>query len=126
MLAGALLAVSGTVRAEGRAPEPSLPEPDLICTLIALEEEIRKDVISVALVLEGEIRCEGGFTCTRAARVLVILPAKGKGGIVRREIQEKILLWSEEWGWFSYRELSLRGGEAIRIFSEKRGIVEIR
>lgn len=104
---------------------PPAPGTALVQRLISMEEEIREDTISVAIVQAGEFACEDMFVCQHAARATVIYPINEKGRRPRR-VQKKIFFWNEEWGWFSSQELVLRGAETIRIFSEKKGIIDVR
>ena len=109
--------------ASGVTPAP--PSVELVQKLIALEKEIRVETISVGMILEGEIRGEDKFTCRHAARAVVIFPVNEKGRL-RRKVQEKVFLWSERWGWFTYFEAEVRDTKIIQIFSEIEGAVQVR
>ena len=123
-VAVAIFALSSlATRGEG-FPE-SLPREKLIRSLITLDEQIKSDQIEVAIVLPGELTCESGFVCRQAARVILVMPMIENGRKVRR-VAERIFLWNEQWGWFTYREVQRRGGEAILVFSEKAGLAEFR
>lgn len=126
-----LLPLSGLL--QGQDPEvsrlfpepPSLPDATLVTKLLGEEAEIVPNQINVAFIVRGDALVTKAFVTDHAVHAKFTWPILENGRRVRR-VGSRTLYWNEQYGWFIYREVMRRGGEAIDICSELQGLLTIR
>ena len=106
-----------------RPVEP--PTEELIAKLIAEEAEVLASTINVAVILDGEAKLEGSFLTKDAVHVHFVWTVLVDGRRVR-EAAHRTFFWNEKYGWFIFRTVNPRGGQAIDICSEKLGLLRLR
>ena len=113
------MGVAGAARPE--AP----PSEELVARLIAEEAEVAPTTINVAVILNGEAKLEGNFLTRDAVHVHFVWSVIVDGRRVR-EVGHRTFFWNEKYGWFIFRTVEPRGGQAIDICSEKLGLLRLR
>lgn len=118
---GAVVLTAGTCF----AVEPSgvLDEP-MAARLINLQIEGHQERIKIAIIVEGSVK-DGPFEARHVRRVVAIHPVLENGKMVRRMCTYDFY-WNENYGWFTWQKRDERGGDAVWIWSEYKGEVEIR
>lgn len=125
-LGGALtMTAMGHPGEEARGPVPRVPDPQLVARLIADETGVVQREIHVAVVLEVEAEMCDGVVAVRSAHATFIWPVLEDGHRVRKA-GERTFHWNQELGWFMYRLVHPRGGEAVDICSEHKGLIRVR
>ena len=105
-------------------PTSDLSE-ELAIRLIGEMLQIRPGGIRVATVIEGAKRSEDGFEERQMRRVTAVHPVLQEGRMVRR-VRCYDFSWSPRYGWFYQETCSGRGGEEVRIWSERVGAVVVK
>ena len=111
-------------RAQAPAEQPELT-PAVARNLIAQFLEVIESEIDVAYVLSGEKAMKRGFT-SRSASVAVYLATRLEDGHRRRRCEEQIFLWTPELGWFLEEIVEEPFRDYLRIFSERKGFLEMK
>lgn len=106
-----------------RPAEP--PSEALVARLIAEESEVVASTINVAVILDGESKLEGDFLTSDAVHVHFVWTVLVDGRRVR-QTAHRTFFWNQKYGWFIFRTVHPRGGEAIDICSEKLGMLRLR
>ena len=107
----------------GARPD-QLPSEKLVARLIGEEAEVVPSTINVAVILAGEAKLEDKFT-SKAAHVEFVWTENVDGRRVRTAAH-RTFFWNEKYGWFIFRVVDPRGGQAIDICSEKLGLLRLR
>ena len=109
----------------GAARPETPPTEELVARLIADEAEVLASTINVAVILDGEAKLEGSFLTKDAVHVEFVWTVLIDGRRVRKA-DHRTFFWNEKYGWFIFRAVNPRGGEAIDICSEKLGLLRLR
>lgn len=108
-----------------QAAEPTVElNAAMVLKLLALESENRTEPPVVALIQEGKQK-DGDYEVEHVRRVVMMGSVTEGGGRVRRSLTRHFF-WNEEQGWHLWECRRERGGEAIWIWSEKKGRQVIR
>lgn len=119
--AGAVLLAAGSLHAA--EPTHELTREGAV-KLIRLLVDPDPFAVEVAMILDGRSK-DGPFEVSHARRVIAIHPVPEDGRRVRRMVCYDFL-WNEEFGWFAWEKRTERGGDAIFIWSETRGELEVK
>lgn len=123
-LMGILLVILMGVGGAGARPVDP-PTEELVAKLIGEEAEVLPNSINVAVIIDGEAKLEGNFLTGEAVHVEFVWSVVEDGRRVRR-VAHRTFFWNEKYGWFIFRKVSPRGGDAIDICSEKLGLLRLR
>lgn len=126
ILAACLFALSLLPTSRAHVPEefPDL-SPALARNLIAQMLEVVESEIDVAYVLGGERQLKSGFS-SRSSAVAVYLATRVEDSHRRRRCEEQIFLWTPRFGWFLEEVVEEPFRDYLRIWSEKKGYLELK
>ena len=123
-----LLGMTGITPAQSgdfRPAPPLPPDEGLVARLVSEQTGVPRKEIAVAVIIEAEAELCEGVQAKHTVQAAFVWPVLENGRRVRR-VGYRTFFWNERWGWFLYRPVSIRGGEAIDICSEHKGLIQVR
>lgn len=117
LLIGVLVCLACTVNA---AEPPADLDPKIAVNLLALKSGEPANSIEIPFILEGASRCPEGFEARHVRRVAAIMPVRD-GAYQRRRLVFHEMHWNEALGWFMWESRTERTGDAVYIWSERKG-----
>lgn len=116
-LVGAVALFSTT----GFAVEPTTDlSPKDAVRLVALKADVPENSIEIAFIVEGSAKCAEGFEVKHVRRVAAIHAVRENASQSRRLVFYD-LFWNEALGWFMWESRPERAGDAVYIWSERKG-----
>ncbi len=117
LLIGALACMACAIH----AAEPSNQlDPKAAVRLLALKSGEPASAIEIPFILEGTSRCPEGFEARHVRRVAAIMPVR-EGSSQRRRLVFHEMHWNEALGWFMWESRTERTGDAVYLWSERKG-----
>jgi hypothetical protein len=117
LLIGALACLACAIH----AAEPTNElDPGTALRLVALKTGVNPSAIEIPFIIEGSSRCPAGFEARHVRRVATILPVR-EGSNQRRRLVFHEIHWNESLGWFMWESRAERAGEAVYLWSERKG-----
>ncbi|NNC88725.1 MAG: hypothetical protein HKN82_09745 [Akkermansiaceae bacterium] len=120
--------LGGMLHAQEAVPAPVpplLPDHAVVARLIAEQADVKASDIAVAVVIGVEAEICKGVKAKHSAQAIFMWRVVQDGRLARRA-GERTFHWNEDLGWFMYRVVRIRGGEAIDICSEHHGLIQVR
>jgi hypothetical protein len=97
-------------------------EPKTAVRLLALKTGQPENSIEIPFILEGSSRCPEGFEARHVRRVAAIMPVRSEAR-QSRELVFHEMHWNEALGWFMWESRTERAGDAVYIWSERKGAI---
>ncbi|HEX5790361.1 MAG TPA: hypothetical protein VFY13_04370 [Luteolibacter sp.] len=106
------------------AAEPASDlEPRVAVKLIALKANVPDTTIELPFIVDGALSDGKGFAATHTRRVAAIHVGRDANGALGRVLVFYDFLWNESLGWFMWESRQERAGEAVYIWSERKGAI---
>ena len=96
--------------------------PKVAVRLISVKSLVPENAIEIPFIVDGRAKCGPDFEVTEVRRVAAIHAVRENGRESRR-LTFYDLFWNESLGWFMWESRNERGGDAVYIWSETRGII---
>ncbi len=105
------------------AGEPSQDlEPKEAVRLISLKADVPSNAIAISFIVDGSAKCGKGFEVKSVRRVAAIHGVR-EGSLSVRRLVFYDLFWNEALGWFMWESRPERGGDAVYIWSQVKGVI---
>ncbi len=106
------------------ATEPTSDlEPRVAVKLIALKANVPDATIELPFIVDGALSDGKGFAATHVRRVAAIHAGRDANGALGRMLVFYDFQWNESLGWFLWESRQERQGEAVYIWSERKGAI---